>query len=679
MHINRIENISFQRRLTNNEAKEARKLHPEIQKILGHDGHNILILHDPCLPYNSGKDTGIGYLFSKEGLKFIDDMKTLLGITNIEVHPQGEYYIVPKNGFCCPYTATALSLGSHLIPPAELVKAKYGALLNAEEVKSIVNSNTTPNKDTILNWENIIKFESTNENVLKKAYGRFKKISNDTPLKKDYFEFVKSNNDWLEPIAVYQRLLLKYKKTLQHWSDLDKNLYNPDFASPQKESRLKQLLEENRDDIDFYRFKQYFADKFLKESKNELKKMGLKLTGDELIGFSEAEMFAFPKAFMQGKSIGWGLPALDYDTILNPDSPAAKLLKRKTELFAKRYDGAIRFDVGWAYLNPTITNKDTKNVEHRALNTDAILNMIEDTVKKTTGKDFDNKNLLYEFEAAPEDFPLNTQNRNFIKNRTKVYSMQYMDKSWGYLDSFIRNQRFSPEYLVAGLGNHDVLPVRQFAGIKEVDFSKLNREETIKLLSETFGGDIKKLDKPDNYNYYLNLYRTLTEKKRVQAQILSSKYNIPVDTLLTNPAEFVKAKAAEAFCGKNTMFYFMDVLGRSKTFDAGELNGYENYRYRITPDYMEEYTKAVSEGFGINMFDIYEKRFKALGLDIKYPKLYKQIQKYKQIIQSPEPAAKKASKYLAIIGLPLLITGIAALGIIYNKKQPANKQAAIID
>ena len=679
MRVNNISNISFQRRLNRREDKKVNKLHPQVQKLLEHNGDNILIVHDPCLPAAKNKDTGIGYLFSKEGLKYLKDMKTLLGITAVEVHPQGEYYIGGSRRFCCPYSATALSLGSHLIPPAELTKSEYGKLLTADEVQSIISSNTASNKDTILNWENILPSDSQNEKILKKAHERFKSLPDNAGIKQDYKSFIASNNDWLEPISIYEELLKKYQKALKHWNILDQNLYNPDYSNPQKETRLKEILTQNADDIDFYKFKEYLADKFLTKSKEALNNIGLRLTGDQLIGFSEAEVFAYPKAFMKGKTIGWDLPALDYDTILTPDSSAAKLLKRKTELFAKRYDGSIRFDVAWAYLQPAIEDTKTQDIEHRQLNTDALLKMIEDTVKKVRGDKFNPNHLLYEFEADSKDFPLDSTNWRFVNNRVKVYSMQYMDSTWGYTEGFERGQKFAPETVIGGLGNQDVLPLKRFVQFKDTDISKLSKEESINLLWETFGGDKNQLYKEKNYNFYVDRYKEICIKRKAQIEILSKKYNIPAETLYSIPAELAKAKAAEAFAGKNTMFYFMDVLGRAQVFDADRLNSYENYRYRITLNYMDEYTKALADGFGINMFDIYEKRFKQTGLDKKYPKIFKQIQKFKEIIMEPEVQKKSpVKKYVLIAGGVLLIAGLGIAAFISNKKQPVKNKPAEI-
>ena len=343
-------------------------------------------------------------------------------------------------------------------------------------------------------------------------------------------------------------------------------------------------------------------------------------------------------------------------------------------MFAKRYD-SIRFDVAWAYLNPAIKDLNTGKTEHRHLKTDAILRMIENTVLSVKGRDFDLKNLIYEFEASGEDFLLDKFNREFIKNRTKVYSMQYMSRQWGHTPAFVNFFDFPKESLLVGLGNQDVLPIKVFAEIKELDFSKVEPDEKYKILSDTFGCDINRLKSSFELSENLTRrYHDLYSLKMVQAEILSEKYNIPIEELINSPTEFAKVKAAEAFVSPNSMFYYMDVLGRSDILDSQDFNGIKNYRYRISSDYLKEYNNAVSKGFGVNMFDIYEKRFKVLGLDKKYPELFSKIQKYNKIIQEPEiNAIAKNNKFKvmicsgALLCLTALILFMRKTGEIKNK------------
>ncbi len=674
MRVNCINNLNFQRRLTSSEAKDVNGLHPKIQTALGHTGQNILIVHDPCLPVKPEKDMGIGYLLSDMGMKFLNDIKTLLGITAVEVHPQGEYYVSKRSGFCCPYSGTALSLGAHIIPPEVLLQEDFGKLLSKGDINSLYELNNSFENQKFVNFEKFVTKDSPFERVLRKAFLNFQNLDKNSGLMQKFKTYCLNNADWLEPMGVYDALVNKYKNNSKYWTELDRNLFNPDYNSSFKENRLKQIMSEGQEEIEFFKFKQFMAEKVLAKSKEKLNNLGLKLTGDCLIGFSEAEKFAFPKAFVKDKSIGWGLPALDYDSIWDANSPAAKLLKRKVELFAKRYD-SIRFDVAWAYLNPAIKDLNTGKTEHRHLKTDAILRMIENTVLSVKGRDFDLKNLIYEFEASGEDFPLDKFNREFIKNRTKVYSMQYMSRQWGHTPAFVNFFDFPKESLLVGLGNQDVLPIKVFAEIKELDFSKVEPDEKYKILSDTFGCDINRLKSSFELSENLTRrYHDLYSLKMVQAEILSEKYNIPIEELINSPTEFAKVKAAEAFVSPNSMFYYMDVLGRSDILDSQDFNGIKNYRYRISSDYLKEYNNAVSKGFGVNMFDIYEKRFKVLGLDKKYPELFSKIQKYNKIIQEPEiNAIAKNNKFKvmicsgALLCLTALILFMRKTGEIKNK------------
>ncbi len=675
MQVNCINRLSFQRNLTSSEAKDVNFLHPKIQAALGHTGQNILIVHDPCLPVSPEKDIGIGHLLSDMGIKFLNDIKTLLGITHVEVHPQGEYYISKRNGFCCPYSGSALSLGSHIIPPEALIQEDFGKILSKDDIKQLYELNKSLESQKIVNFEKFVTPDAPFEKVLKKAFTNFQNLDEKSNLKQKFKAYKSSNQDWLNPMSIYSALAQEYKKYSKYWTELDKNLFNPNYKSTLKEDRLKQIASKNKNEIEFYKFKQFLADEVLAKSKNILNKQGLKLTGDCLIGFSDAERFAFPNAFMKDKTIGWGLPALDYDSILDKNSPAAKLLKRKVELFAKRYD-SIRFDVAWAYLNPTIKDLNTGKTEHRQLRTDAILRMIEDTVLSVKGKNFDLKNLLYEFEASSDDFPLDKINQSFIKNRTKVYSMQYMSRQWGHTAAFINFFDFPKESLLVGLGNQDVLPLKVFAELKNIDFLNVEPNIKYKILSETFGCDVNKLiENTDISENLVKRYNELYSLKLVQAEILSEKYKIPLETLINNPAEFAKVKATEAFVSPNSMFYYMDVLGRKDILDSQDFNGSKNYRYRINCEYKKEYNRAVSKGYGINMFDIYERRFKALGLDKQYPDLFNKIQKYNKIIQEPEiNSITKNNKYKCILyaGTILCLTSLIFLIIKHKNKNKSS-------
>lgn len=672
---NTVNNINFQRKFTSSEKREVNSLHSQIKNLLQVNGDKILILHDTSLPFNKDKDVGCGYLNSKEGLQFIEDAKTYLGITTIELHPQGQYHIRAKNQFCCPYAGSGMSLGSHLINLELLTQKEYRNILTKKDLLEVYKANNAIDKNNFTNFENIIPENSSYQTTLKKAFEKFSTLSENSRLKKEFKRFTAENIDWLEPQGIYTALKKEYNSLSDNWNELDRNLYNTDIDITKRNNRIKELQQSKKNEIEFFKFKQFLADKMLKDAKNKINKKGLKLYGDCLIGWGDQDIFTNPKAFMPNTSIGWGLPALNYETILDENSESAKLLKRKVELCAKRYDG-IRFDVSWAYLSPCLYNKQTEVKTHKTMGTDAILRMIEDTVKKVKGNDFDLKNLIHEFEASSEDFQLNAEHKMYTRHRTKVYSMQYMKVDWGHLAAYKECFDANDNTFVIGLGNQDAVPQRNIANLKKIDFQNTPEEEISKILVETFGGDIETLkSKPKVKNDLIKKYKTLLEHKEVQINLLAKKYHVTAEDLSKIPQLFAKYKAAEAFNSPNTMLYFMDLFGAKEVFDAHALNGNKNYRHRIPVNYMEKYINSAIEGFGINMFDIYEKLFIKNGLNTKHPELFRKIQQYKEILLDTKeiPIYKQRTPILiASSSVGLVVTSLILKNLL-TKREATNK------
>ena len=222
----------------------------------------------------------------------------------------------------------------------------------------------------------------------------------------------------------------------------------------------------------------------------------MKLFGDCLIGFSDDETWAFKKAFTPNCYVGqesWKIPALDYSTITDSNSPAQKLLRRKVGLFAQRYDG-IRMDASWTYVRPKLSNGVKFDFEGQ------ILDIIEDTVKSVKGKDFDLTNIIHEFEADPKDFSIfeNNMVSPYLRDRVKVVSSAHMDDAYGSTAA-MKKYGLNKDSFVIGVGNHDPQPLRQIAqnvpdtsNGKEV-FRKFKQE---KVLKEIMGLDSSSLSKP---------------------------------------------------------------------------------------------------------------------------------------------------------------------------------------
>ena len=558
--------ISFGRALTTQEMQQFTDVSNNAKQKLGNVGKSILIVPDTCLPQAESNNTGVGNISAEESQHFFDFMKKYLNINMVEVLPPGE--IVPSTKkFYSSYTSTALSLGSQQVNLKLLTQPEYGNILTLEEFNNVVKSNTRVNKENIVNFENVTGFYSEHNKALRKAFERFKFSNNLKSLKDDFENYKSENADWLEPKGLFSSLVKENKSTNWHsWNDNDKNLMHS--HSNESAQRIAELKSKYADDIDFFKFKQFIADKHLKTGRELLNNKGIKLTGDCLIGFSQDEVWANQSAFEKGAYVGltqWGLPALNYDTIKDENSASAKLLKRKVELFARRYD-TIRFDVAWAYVAPRITPEGHKTYGAPKYQGNAVLEMIERTVKSVKGEKFNIKDLLYEFDAGVEEFSMFEGNMLIepLRNRTKVLGSTYMGYDWGSNDAFLK-RGFGEDNFVMGVGNHDPQPLRQIA---------------YNMPDEVLSGNGQIIK-----NYH----------KEGQIEPLARILKLDPENI-RNPIEFMKAKFAESLMAKHHQFFYMDVFGREERFDSQGLNGELNYRYKINENFEKEYHTAVQEG-----------------------------------------------------------------------------------
>lgn len=610
VHQNYHQKVSFKRELSPEELKTYNLVLKSAQEKSGRNGKTILIVHDACLPQTAATNTGVGNLGSKDALLFFDFMKNYLNINAVEVLPPGELSKQPKRKFYCAYSTSAFALSPHQINLERLLEPEYGEILKPSDFKKVVKANTLPAKATIVNYENVVDANSPFDKALKTAFIRFQQASNLNNLKNEFETYKKQNDDWLKPKILFKALETEYgDSNWRNWNELDKNLL--DTNTEEAQNRIASLKDKYKDDAEFYKFKQFLADKHLQENRTNLNKKGLKLIGDCLIGFSNDEQWAYKKAFNFDYSLGWSLPAYNYDEITNPQSPAGKLLKKKVQIFAKRYD-SIRFDVSWSYVEPKITPKahmNGKPYAKKVVFESELLNTIEDYVREIKGADFDVKDLIHEFDAAYEDFKAceGVKWRKALQNRTKALGTTYMDNHWGRNEVYLALNGGNPNFIL-GVGNHDPQPLRQIAyGIPDIN-GDVHKTHQIQPLVDLF-----KIKPPENIN---------------------------------NPIEFIKYKFAEIMTAKHNQYFYMDVFGREDRFDSQAKNGYINYRQKIPENFQKAYIDAVESGHGLNPMDALEKVFKLKELDKSEPELYKQIVHFRDILlEKAVPAAAKKNSF----------------------------------
>ena len=576
MKIQKISGINFERRLKpSEEAEYSEILNRGRDKCIGKnpDGKkSILIVPSSSLP----NKTGVGNLNSKESQKFFDFAEQYWGINEVQILPVGQYF--NHKGEYPIYSGSSMDLGNHVIDIQRYVPE--------EDFDEIVKSNNIKGR---VNFSNVVDEGSIQEKVLKKLFksGKYQKE----------FEAYKSENlERLEPKALYNALReINKSHNYKDWNNIDKNLFNRDVVSEKEfEARVKEIKSLKGEKMDFYYFKQFLAEDSLKKARENLHKKGIKLNGDMQCGFSFDEVWANPKAFIPETSIGWSLPALDFDS-----KEGQKLLRKKVKFFAQRFDG-IRIDASWTYANqPQIKN----GITERKYYADKILNIIDDEVKKVKGAEFDSRNIMHEFAASDIDFNIydGAELKPYVKERVKIYTSDHLNEGWGTNYSFLK-RGWSADSFIMGARNHD-------------------------------SGKIISSDE--------------------QVNALSKILKIPAEKL-KDKKEFVKAKLAEPFGAKNSMIYFADALNIDKQFQ-GNSDKTLNYAVQIPSDYEDRYFASLERGEGFNPMDALEKQFRAKGLDKSEPELYKKIVKYRKILEQKEKNPKTVLKIACALGFAGLI------------------------
>ena len=566
MQINSINALNFQRKLKPSEEKEYFDTLKQAKEKLGNNGKSTLIIPSSSLP----NKIGVGNFANKEGEDFSNFIKKYWDINEIQLLPIGQYHFHGKD---VPfYSGSSMDLGNHIINIEDFVSKK--------ELEKIIKANNL--KDEV-NFKNIIEKNSTQEIVLKNLYNNL-----DINMQNDFEIYKKNNAELLETKALYQALKeINNNYDYNNWNEIDKNLFNPDVVKiTEREKRIKEIYSQKSKEIDFYKFKQFLAEKSLSKSKAILNSKGIKLNGDMPCGFSYDEVWANPKAFIKDASIGWNLPALDLDSI-----EGKELLRKKVNLYSRRFDG-FRVDAAWSYISQPIIKDGVKNNKYYK---EEILNLIEDEVKKVKGNNYNLNNISYEFITSPDNFNIfeGNQIKPFIKKRMNIFTSDYIKEDWGTNSSFLK-RGFAKNNFILGATNQDS---------KKMNF---NPEET---------------------------------------KILSKLLNIPAEKI-NSTNEYIKSRLAENYSAYNNMIYFTDALGlEDKRNKYGSLNSYKTI---VPHNFEEEYINSIEKNKGFNPMDALAKNFKAKGLDKTEKELYKKIVKYRDILEN-KPSLKTPYKTISII------------------------------
>ena len=503
--INHSYSLTFNRALNPAEMEEYKKVAKEAKEKIGQTGLSVLLMHDSCLPQSAKNNTGMSSLANKETQEFIQYMKDYLAINTIENLPPGEartFY--HHNQTTNPYKASAFSLNTHYIDLPALTQKEFGELLTEKDIEEVVKSNTD-NPKTLANFKNVLLENGPYDLALKKAFINFSKLEENHPLKNSFDNFKKENMDWLFPKALFKALSKENQTHIySKWNDLDKNLL--DEKNSKNQQRIDEISKKYQQDSEFYYFKQFLAETFLAKAKKELNDKGLKFYSDFLVNFSHDEIWANKKAFDLNfftANPRWRIQALDFKQINNTNSPMMKLLERKCELYAKRFDG-MRIDVSWGYTAPKLCTKQ----EVKYCKTGSkIYEHLENVFKRIKKENYKPECIIHEVEANPTDFCLFTPNNEIIpalKNRVKIFTQENMSENWATYDDLTISKKLSPDEFLLTPANHDSTPIKNLAltddlhKLTPTNELKNKKEKQVWALSNSFKRFFKDVEHPIN-------------------------------------------------------------------------------------------------------------------------------------------------------------------------------------
>lgn len=604
MYINKFDSVSCKAALPTSKKADYTATIKKAKKILGIDnGLSLLKIHSGSMPCQQKFDSGIGKLNSEPAINFLKMITFYTDVNAIKEFPAGQTTKLHSR-YYCPYLKTAVTFGEENINLNNIVEdtAYYGSILTQKDKENLVDDRKNP---YAINYELEI---GTDENypIKKPLRIAFENYKNGFATKKfntDFENFKQSKivQETYPRLAIYPFVSKK-----------EPNLFENFKNSPDKQEKFEYYKEKYKDEIEFFNFSQFLAQKEHFDAKEKINKNGTDLFGDCLIGFAPQEVWAHPDAFLKDTCIGlysWGLPALNFKEILNPKSEANKVFDEKISFFLKHYDG-IRFDVGWCYAIAQIGEKG-KEAEHIDLGHN-LFDFIENKAKEIKGNNYNTKKLIYEmdgfgkmFSGWEKDKPKPIPN---IKNIVNVLTTEYQHNKgagWGSPQFFLKTG-LSEDEIIIGTNNHD-------------------------------GANLRALAEGTTPEYL--------ERINENAPILSKLLKIPNKKLLENPAEFIKAKFAQLYTIKNQFLFFVDVLGSRVDMDSQNTFVW-NYRFRVDENYERQYHNALQQGFGFNLPETLKMVMKSKQLDKKHPEIYEKLSEYSKYLRKIGPKTEAEANLL---------------------------------
>lgn len=591
MKINSVNQITFGRAFTTKEKTAYKKLLSDCKKELGLKD-TTAITFDFNIPSEDGKNTAIGSTWSNSMHSFIPFLKDMMGVTSIQVQPQGKI----SRGNTSPYSGTSFALGSHIISLDKLTQKEYGALLSEETVKQI-DENYPKDKVTReyrTDYDYVIGKNGIQEKTLREAFDNFQKGLMENKLEvlklnKEFQKFKKENAKWLKYESEFALLSKHYgTENFLSWNIPDRFLNKGGMKeSYYHYNRINELKSIYGDDFEYDAFVQFIADKQQKETHKFLDKQGVRVYGDCQIGFSKSEIWGNIDAFKLNQYYGcpdfnfeetncmqaWGLSALNYDKLVDYSSgekqlgASGKLLLEKYKKFFERYDG-VRIDAAWQYITPFVYEE--KNGEYKQIPTDKVdkeifFEILEKAQEEVSKKK--DKNIMLELVGLGVEEGRRVTFNKFPHIYTTAYA-EYDENPTAFL-----KKGYKPDMFYIGVSSHDnetLINQAKNEGKRKLHLADMKKN--FPALQDSFIGDF-------------NIDR------EYQSEFLAKKVE----------GNYRTVKMAELFTAPNQFFTLPDMFGMSERINTSGVCNDDNWTVRLPKDYEGFYHSQLIKGFGLNI------------------------------------------------------------------------------
>ncbi len=434
--INKISNISFKRQLKPIEKIKQRAYIDDAKKAIGLD-NLVLITHSISFPSQPEEDVGIGILSLNQGAKSYIDFAYNNGFDAISLEPSG----IVRPPFYSPYESTILS-NKEVVDLIELTGDKWGNILDIDTFQNIVRNKKykinhyvkengkIKNKGQKELEPNRALQEYAHRENQKALFGAFlnfkKKLAKGdetiVKLNEEFNSFKEENSAYLLRYAIFSAISRIYNNDdYKNWNNkLLRVLYDDSdttYTKEEKENEIERLKKTYADEIEFYQFVQFIADKQRKEFSNYASNLGriklkddiktineafengeitrttyiylldklvefqtaskgVNLIGDKQIGYSNADIWAHPSYYTKDIFMGapanpmkgsmaqdWDFRFIPFEKLFNSDNSLTKegeYLKKVMKKILDDNPGGLRIDHIIGMIDPWVYDKKEK-------------------------------------------------------------------------------------------------------------------------------------------------------------------------------------------------------------------------------------------------------------------------------------------------------------------------------